>query len=110
MESFIKEKPSFNTIHAIEETTALCIDKSTLNSLYTKVPKLERRFRIITDNMLSAILRKDEIFMKLNSKEKFLGFVKRNPNFMQRVPQYIVASYLDITSEYLSELKRTMHQ
>ncbi|WP_298488267.1 cyclic nucleotide-binding domain-containing protein [uncultured Maribacter sp.] len=110
MESFMKEKPSFNTIQAIEETTALCLDKNTLNSLYTKVPKLERCFRIITENMLIAILRKDEIFMKLNSKERYLGFVKKNPTFMQRVPQYMVASYLDITPEYLSELKKTMHQ
>lgn len=110
MESFIKERASFNAIQAIEETITLCLYKSKLDELYLMVPKLERCFRIITENMLIAILRKDEIFMKLNSKERYMGFIKRNPTFMQRVPQYMVASYLDITPEYLSELKKTLHK
>ncbi|WP_298472538.1 cyclic nucleotide-binding domain-containing protein [uncultured Maribacter sp.] len=110
MESFIKERTSFNALQAIEKTTVLCLSKNKLNHLYQEIPKLERCFRIITENMLIAILRKDEIFMKLSSKERYLGFIGSNPTFMQRVPQYMVASYLDITPEYLSELKKTLHK
>ena len=106
MESFIKKTPSTQYIQAIEDTTVLCISKKELDDLYLKVPKLERLFRIITENMLIANLRKTDIFLQMKSSERYFNFVKSLPNFVQRVPQYMVASYLEITPEYLSELRR----
>ena len=72
-----------------------------------KIPKLERVFRIITEKTLIAILRKDEIYMKQHSKERYYSLVDTIPNFAQRVPQYMIASYLDITPEYLSEIRKS---
>lgn len=105
MESFIKEIPSTQNIQALEETTVLYLSKETLETLYRKVPKLERLFRIITENMLIANLRKSDVFLQMQSKERYTVFVQQLPNFIQRVPQYMIASYLEITPEYLSELK-----
>ena len=105
MESFIKESPSTQNIQALEETTVLYLSKETLETLYRKVPKLERLFRIITENMLIANLRKSDVFLQMQSKERYTVFVQQLPNFIQRVPQYMIASYLEITPEYLSELK-----
>jgi hypothetical protein len=56
--------------------------------------------------MLIAIQRKDEIFMKQNSKERYYGLVEKIPNFTQRVPQYMIGSYLHVTPEYLSEIRK----
>ncbi|WP_298417137.1 Crp/Fnr family transcriptional regulator [uncultured Kordia sp.] len=106
LDSFINKIPSQNAIQAIEKTTVLYISKDDLELLYFKIPKLERAFRIITEKTLIAILRKDEIYMKQNSKERYYNLVDTIPNFVQRVPQYMIASYLDITPEYLSEIRK----
>lgn len=106
LDSFINEIPSHNAIQTVEKTTVLYISKNDLELLYQKVPKLERAFRIITEKTLIAIQRKDEIYMKQNSKERYYSLVDAIPNFAQRVPQYMIASYLDITPEYLSEIRK----
>ena len=106
MESFINETPSTQYIQAIEETTVLYLSKEALDLLYTEHPKLERLFRIITENMLIANLRKSDVFLQMKSKERYTFFAEKLPDFIQRVPQYMIASYLEITPEYLSELKK----
>lgn len=106
MESFIKETPSTISIQALEETEILIIDKDNLESLFYHIPKLERLFRIITENMLIAIQRKNDIYLQMKSKNRYDDLVKHFPDFIQRVPQYMIASYLEITPEYLSELRK----
>jgi CRP-like cAMP-binding protein len=106
MESFIKETPSTQYLQALEETKVLYLSKETLEKLYSRYPKLERLFRIITENMLIANLRKSDIFLQMRSKERYANFAEAVPDFIQRVPQYMIASYLEITPEYLSELRR----
>ena len=106
LESFITEKPSLVYIQALEETTVLTINKTDLEKTYSSIPKLERVFRITTENMLIAIERKNEFYIKMSSKERYDFFIKTLPSFAQRVPQYMIASYLDITPEYLSELRK----
>lgn len=108
LDSFINEVPSLNAIQAIEKTTVLSISKEQLEMLYRKIPKLERAFRLITEKTLIAIQRKDEVYMKLTSKDRYLSLVQTIPNFAQRVPQYMIASYLDITPEYLSEIRKNI--
>ncbi|WP_420570766.1 Crp/Fnr family transcriptional regulator [Kordia sp.] len=106
LDSFINEIPSQNAIQTLETTTVLSISKDDLEFLYRKVPKLERAFRIITEKTLIAIQRKDEVYMKQHSKERYYSLVDTIPDFAQRVPQYMIASYLDITPEYLSEIRK----
>lgn len=106
LDSFINETPSRLSIQALEKTVVLAVTKTNLDYLYRAVPKLERAFRIITENMLIAIQRKDEVYMKKTSKERYFNLVKSIPNFAQRVPQYMIASYLNITPEYLSEIRK----
>lgn len=109
LDSFINETPSRQSIQALENSKLLQISKSDLEKLYISIPILERAFRIITENMLIAIQRKDEIFMKRTSKERYYNLVNTIPNFAQRVPQYMIASYLNITPEYLSEIRKNNH-
>ncbi|TGV00370.1 Crp/Fnr family transcriptional regulator [Flavivirga rizhaonensis] len=107
MESFITEQSSLLYIQALEETTLLTISKTNLEKAYAVIPKLERLFRIITEKMFIAIERKNEHYLKMNSKERYRGFIDELKDFSQRVPQYMIASYLHITPEYLSELRKT---
>lgn len=106
LESFVNETSSLSSIQAIEDTTVLCVTKDDLEDLYTQVPKLERVFRIITENMFIAVHRKNEFYMKQNSSERYYSMVNILPDFVQRVPQYMIASYLNISPEYLSEIRK----
>lgn len=106
LDSFINETPSRQTIQALEKTKVLCINKTNLEELYTSIPKLERAFRLITENMLIAIQRKEEVYMRQTSKARYFNLVKQIPKLSQRVPQYMIASYLNITPEYLSEIRK----
>ena len=106
MESYIKNIPSYSSIQAIEKTTALMIDKVELEKLYKSIPKLERFFRIITENILISIQRRNDIYLQMKSKDRYDDLIQHFPVFAQRVPQYMIASYLEITPEYLSELRK----
>ncbi|MEO0570295.1 MAG: Crp/Fnr family transcriptional regulator [Bacteroidota bacterium] len=106
MDSFINEVPSLITIQAIEDVRALSINKEQLEEVYKKIPKMERLFRRVAENWLIAQQRNSHFFMKANSKERYQKLVTSIPNFVQRVPQYMIASYLDISPEYLSEIRK----
>lgn len=92
MESFINQTPSLSSIQALEKTQVLILSKEDLENLYISIPKLERLFRIITENMLIAIQRRNDIYLQMKSKERYDDLVSHFPNFIQRVPQYMIAS------------------
>lgn len=106
IESLIKGSPSYLSIQAIEDTVVLILHKEDLIKLYAAVPKLERFFRMITENMLISFQRKNDIYLRMKSKDRYMDFIKHFPNFVQRVPQYMIASYLEITPEYLSQIRK----
>ena len=108
LESYVRETPSNFTIDALEKSTVLSISKENLEKAFIEIPKIERLFRIIAENTLVAIQRKTEFYMKLSSKERFLTLQRDIPHFLQRVPMYMIASYLDITPEYLSEIRKNL--
>ena len=106
LESFIKGTPTYLAIQAIEDTSVYLIRKSDLEELYEKIPSLNKIFRRIYENMLIASQRRANLYVKLSSRDRYYHFVTHQPDFAQRVPQYMIASYLEITPEYLSELRR----
>ncbi len=106
MESFVHQKSSQMNIQAIEDVKVLVVSKEQLEEIYGIVPKTERLFRKVAENWLIAQQRNSHFFMKANSKERYQNLVRSIPNFVQRVPQYMIASYLNISPEYLSEIRK----
>ncbi|MCJ8289568.1 MAG: Crp/Fnr family transcriptional regulator [Crocinitomicaceae bacterium] len=106
MESFVNETPSTTSIQTLEKTTLLKISKTELELLFLEIPKLERMFRIITEKTLIAIQRKNDVYLRMKNKDIYELFLNQNPDFVQRVPQYMIASYLEMTPEYLSGIRK----
>ena len=106
MESFTRANPSHLYIQAIEKTTVLALSKSKQEQLYALIPPLERAFRMIAENMLVAALRHLEFRQQMNNEEMYRHIVRELPGFVQRVPQYMLASYLGMTPEHLSALRK----
>ena len=77
-----------------------------LHILYTEIPQLERFFRIVIQNAYVFFQRRIIDNLSLTAKEKYLNFIKQYPQFEQRVPQYMIASYLGFTPELLSKIRK----
>jgi len=108
--SLLTQTPSRTSIKAIEPTDVLQISKSDLELLYQKIPKLERFFRILFQN--AYITQREQINLTLSApaEERYRLFLKQKPYAEKRFPQKDIASYLGITPQFLSTLKKKLGQ
>lgn len=100
------QQTSEYNIQAIETSEILSIDKASFDKLTEEVPALERYFRIIAQRGLAASQFRLKLIFNLSKEEMYLHFSSLFPEFVQRIPQYMLASYLGISPEYLSEIKK----
>lgn len=107
-DSFITKKPSVFNIQCLENTAVIQFTYEELELLYTEIPKLERLFRIIFQRALVVAERRIVESFYLTAKEKYLKFRERYPDLEQRVPQYMIASYLGVTKEFLSKIRNQL--
>ncbi|WP_223815814.1 hypothetical protein [Adhaeribacter rhizoryzae] len=68
-------------------------------------PKLERYFRMIYQRAYAASQMRIKYLYDLSREELFYHFLDHYPDFVQRIPQYLLASFLGFTPEYLSEIR-----
>jgi CRP-like cAMP-binding protein len=108
MYSFLTGTAANYHIDALEDSEVLMIDKNSLEELYKTVPKFERFFRIIIQNAFVATQRRVIENLSEDAEERYLQFINRYPAFEQRVPQNQIASYLGITPESLSRIRRQL--
>lgn len=106
VESFIHQKPSQVGIQALEPTVLLAISHDDLERAYEQNPMIDRLFRLITQSIVIALQKRHNFYLKQSSAERYQGIVTTLPSFVQRIPQHMLASYLDMTPEYLSELRK----
>ena len=104
--SFLKQKPSDYSIQAIEKSLIVAIDYQRQDELFAELPKLESYFRIMMQRALAASQLRVKLIYEFSKEEMYTHFVTSYPQFFQRVPQYMIASYLGLTPEYLSELRK----
>jgi CRP-like cAMP-binding protein len=105
LNAFNKNSNSSYSIQALEISTLMGIENKTLHSLMEKHPELEKYFRKIYERAYSAALFRMKV-LRLPKDISFNKFEKQYPEFVQRIPQKILASFLGFTPEYLSELRR----
>ncbi|MGA9639690.1 Crp/Fnr family transcriptional regulator [Flavobacterium sp.] len=106
IESFQKQKPSIYNIQAIEKTELLQIHYDSFQEMLKQIPKLERFFRIILENYLSSLQRRIIEDNVLNAEQRYTNFTENYPKIVAKVPQYLIASYLGITAEFLSRIRK----
>ncbi|PRD44100.1 Crp/Fnr family transcriptional regulator [Sphingobacterium haloxyli] len=104
--SFLTERPSSYNIVALENAKILQIKKNDLEKLYLEVPKLERYFRILIQNAYISQLERINQNYSLTAEQRYHLFIQKHPDFVQRIPQKHIASYLGITPVFLSMLRK----
>ena len=101
----INKIPSKLYIQATENTELLVLPQEKFDELCQKVPQTERLFRIIMEKSYIASQKRISYMFSLSGEELFNDFISTNPYFTQRVPQYMIASYLGMTPEFVSKIK-----
>ncbi len=92
-------------IQAVENSEVLSIDYRKQELLLEKFPKMEKYFRNVFEKAYGAAQMRVKYIFDYSKEEMFLAFREQYPEFLQRVPQYLLASFLGLTPEYLSEIK-----
>jgi CRP-like cAMP-binding protein len=109
-ESFHSRRPSEYFIETIEPTSFVSITHEDLEKVYEQSHRMERLARLL---ITYAMVIKDgwQIqLVKMTPRERFLNFVTRNPELMQRVPQKYLASFLNIKPETFSRFKHLIRE
>ena len=108
--SFLTQTASASNIKAIEDTDILQIGKPDLESLYQRIPKFERFFRKLFQNAYITQREQINLALSASAEERYLSFIKRKPYAEKRFSQKDIASYLGITPQFLSTLKKKLSQ
>lgn len=103
--SYHNHTPSNFYIQALENSEVIAIEKTVLESLLIQIPKLERYFRIVSQKTFGAAQMRIKFLFTMSAEERYHHFSNLNPDFVQRVPQYMLASYLDFSAEFMSKIR-----
>ena len=108
MYSLLSQKPGNLFIEVNEDAEVILLSKENQEELYLEIPKLERFFRILTENSLVA--HQDRLMdnLSLTAEERFEKFCTKYPTLIQRVAQKQIASYIGVTPEFFSKMKAKM--
>ena len=106
--SFITQKPSDLNVQCLETSELIQIHYNDLQKLYFEIPKLERFFRIIIQKAFVAAQKRIVSNFSMDATDRYIQFREQYHDIEQRVPQYMIASYLGITKEFLSKIRNKL--
>lgn len=107
-ESFHSRTPSEYFVETIEPSVVVAMTYDQLETLFASTQRMEHMGRLIITHTMVIKDRWQMQLVKMTPRERFLNFVTKNPELMQRVPQKYLASYLNIKPETFSRFKHLL--
>jgi CRP-like cAMP-binding protein len=104
-DSFSFQKPGLFSLQAVEPSEVLALHYQAQEKLLQQYPVLERYYRLMHQRAHAASQRRVRGQYNYSREDQYLNFARQYPEFVQRVPQYLLASFLGFTPEYLSEIR-----
>ncbi|AHM62828.1 Crp/Fnr family transcriptional regulator [Flammeovirgaceae bacterium 311] len=108
MYSYITQEKGYLNIAALEDAEVLQLTKDRQELLFAEVPKFERYYRIITENSLVSYQLRTLDNLSLTAQDRYLNFCRRYPSLINTIPQKYIASYIGVTPEFLSKLRKDL--
>ena len=99
------QQPSRFYIQSIEPTSLVVLDRDAIGPLCDRLPQIDRYLRLVVQRAFAAAQQHRFYMQSDTSEERYLRFTTGFPEFVQRIPQYMVASFLGFTPEFISKLK-----
>ncbi|TAH02712.1 MAG: Crp/Fnr family transcriptional regulator, partial [Sphingobacteriales bacterium] len=106
--SFNTRVPSDCFIDTIEPTVLISMSYDNLQKVYAAFPEFEKLGRLVITDMFIRKDIRDMTQLKNSTRERFITYMKKHPDMLQRVPQKYLASYLNIKPETFSRLKHLL--
>ncbi len=108
IQSFVKGSPSLLNVQALEDTELYEFAYDDLNNLYKKIPAIESYFLAITRNAFASFQERVLHNLSLSAEERYKNFVLKYPKLELRFQQKWIASYLGMSAEFLSKIKKRL--
>jgi CRP-like cAMP-binding protein len=108
LQSFLSGKPASYNIDALEDCTLLMVDRSFYNALCDTIPEFNRFFRLLLEANHIANQQRITAALSRSAEEQYLSLIQSHPSLAQRVPQNQLASYLGITPQSLSRIRKEL--
>lgn len=104
-DSFIMQSPAKYSLLAVTQSTYQYINYNDLSELYKKIPILYKIAKVLTDELYINVTRRMESLTLLTAEARYLELLNERPILLEKVPLYMVASYLGITDVALSRIR-----
>lgn len=106
LDSFLTRTPSYLYQEALTAATVARMHYDDLQALYAGIPKLERFARLTTEALFMKASDKNIELLSLSAAERYQKLIDTQPKYYQHIPQKYLASYLNITPESLSRIRK----
>jgi CRP/FNR family transcriptional regulator, anaerobic regulatory protein len=107
-QSFLTQQPAQMSLQALEDTELLLISHTDLHALFRLNQEFERIGRILAEQSFIFVSQRFASILLESPEERYQILVRERPKVVQRVPQYMIASYLGITPEALSRIRKRL--
>jgi|SRR4030095_13496633 len=108
--SYLTKEPSKLYVEALEDSEVLLIEREDHFKLMQEVPKFETYMRILFQDAYVALQRRVSITIGLSAEERYQRLLNQYHSFINRVPLHLIASYLGVSPETLSRIRKQIVQ
>ena len=106
--SFLTGKKSLTYLQATEDSTVVIFEKKDVDVMYKTIPNFVHFGKLLAENLYITVTDIKASFILNSPEERYANMLINRPEVIQRVPQYMIASYLGITPEALSRIRRRL--
>ncbi len=106
--SFFSRRPGLYTVETLEATEVLMMNRENFERVSRESHTLEHFFRILITNAFVAMQYRLAKTNAETAEYRYLEFSRLHPDFVQRIPQYLIASYLGIKPQSLSRIRKAL--
>lgn len=106
MPSFIMQKPSMESIEALEDCEVYCLSRHDVLKLFKQTPEMSSIVRKMAEEAFIHSINRTHQFQSLSAKERYESFVKMHPQLLQKIPLGMIATYIGITQQSLSRIRK----
>lgn len=107
--SYLTQSPSLQNTMALEDAELLILRKKDVESLYQKSLNFQELGRLMAENLYVFSYQRVQSLLTENAEEKYLRLIRQRPQLLNRVQHYYVASYLGISPETLSRIRKKIY-
>ena len=110
LQSMLTNQPATMNIDALEDSQVLLLERALQEKLCRALPQVEHFFRLLLEGNYNAARMRISDLISSSAEDRYLHFLKTYPDIVQRVPQSQIASYLGITPQSLSRIRKELSE